>query len=292
MHALWSASLEGWMRLSWIRLESAQFVWIQNSAIHAVNWRLVWITVVAFVAGMMNAVAGGGSLLSFPAMLGIGLGPIEANATNTLALWPGQFASIAGYWGEIRKLKSMAVWMGLAGLSGGAIGATLLLRTPAGIFMKLVPWLLLTAALIFAFSGPWQRHFQQRKQAHSVTAHPSDHAFGMVFLTMLICFYIGYFGAGAGFLLIAMMTLFGLEDLHQMNALKVVATTMANGVACLLFILGGKVVWQYCLAAMITCAMGGYVASRSAKRLNPRMLRSMVVVLGFVLAAYFFWKSY
>jgi hypothetical protein len=114
----------------------------------------------------------------------------------------------------------------------------------------------------------------------------------LVWCTAIICFYIGYFGAGAGFLLISLLSLFGFEDLGQMNAMKVVATTMANGVACILFAVSGKVEWHFCLAAMVTCAVGGFASAHFSKRLNQRFLRGLVVFIGLAMAAYFFWRNY
>lgn len=274
---LWTASLNGWRMHNWIV---------------GVDWRLPWIAVAAFIAGALNAVAGGGSFLSFPALLAVGIGPIQANATNTVALWPGQLMSIAGYWNEVRKYPRLAVLMGIAGLVGGSVGAVVLLNTPATTFMRLVPWLLLIAALIFAFSGPVTRRLQRRALVRSHhDAQPRGY-WPLIMMTAVVCFYIGYFGAGAGFLIISLLSLFGFDDLNKMNAMKVVSTTMANGVACLLFIFSGKVEWRYCLAAMLTCAAGGYWSSRAAQKLNPKLLRAAVVVIGFAMAGFFFWKSY
>jgi len=270
-----------------------------------IDWRLPWLMFAAFVGGALNAVAGGGSFLVFPAMLGIGLGPIQANATNTLAMWPGQLTSIAGYRAEVRRNLRLAVRMGLAGFVGGAGGAVVLLNTPASTFLKLVPWLLLVAALIFAFSGPVTKRLKRLVGTHpsqkdrdlarvghpEVVGPPRGHWL-LVVLTAVICFYIGYFGAGAGFLLISLLSLFGFEDLSQMNAMKVVATTMANGVACILFAFSGKVEWHFCLAAMVTCAMGGFLAANVSQRLNQRFLRGLVVTIGLGMAAYFFWRNY
>ncbi len=123
----------------------------------AIDWRLVWLVVAAFLAGVLNAVAGGGSFLSFPAMLGVGIPPVQANATNTVAIWPGQLTSIAAYWPDIRKNMNSAWMLGLAGLLGGTAGALVLLNTPQKTFMRLVPWLLLGAASTFAVSGPVSR---------------------------------------------------------------------------------------------------------------------------------------
>jgi uncharacterized protein len=257
------------------------------------DWRLPWLMLASFLGGSLNAVAGGGSFLSFPAMLGVGLGPIQANATNTVALWPGQLTSIAGYLGEVKKHLRLATVMGAAGLVGGVAGALVLLNTPAKTFLQLVPWLLLVSALIFALSRPltqWLKRLAHARDPERIEKPKSVWPLAMA--TVVVCFYVGYFGAGAGFLLISLLSLFGFEDLNEMNALKVVATTMANGIACLLFAFSGKVEWHYCLAAMVTCALGGYLSARISQRLNPRFLRGLVVFVGFGMAAYFFWRTH
>jgi uncharacterized membrane protein YfcA len=260
------------------------------------DWRLPWVIVASFLAGALNAVAGGGSFLSFPAMLSIGLGPIQANATNTVALWPGQLTSIAGYRDEVRKHRGLAVWMAAAGLVGGSVGAIILLHTPAKTFLNLVPWLLLFAALTFAVSGPVMKQIERRRGARIVDPESETgrkrNYWPLALATMVVCFYIGYFGAGAGFLIISLLSVFGFQDLNEMNAMKVVSTTMANGMACILFAFSGKVEWRYCLAAMVTCAVGGYLAARLAQRLSPAFLRALVVAIGLGMAAYFFWKNH
>jgi uncharacterized membrane protein YfcA len=257
------------------------------------DWRLPWLMFCSFAGGALNAVAGGGSFLTFPAMLAVGLGPIQANATNTVAMWPGQLTSIAGYRDEVKRNRRLAWRMGAAGLVGGALGAMVLLNTPAMTFLHLVPWLLLTAALIFALSGPVTKRLQAMAGKHtSAAGEMPKGSWLLVWCTAIICFYIGYFGAGAGFLLISLLSLFGFEDLGQMNAMKVVATTMANGVACILFAVSGKVEWHFCLAAMVTCAVGGFASAHFSKRLNQRFLRGLVVFIGLAMAAYFFWRNY
>jgi len=268
----------------------------------SIDWRLPWLIVATFLGGALNAVAGGGSFLTFPAMLAVGLGPIQANATNTVAMWPGQLTSIAGYRDEVRKHKRLAVKMALAGLVGGSVGAIILLNTPATTFIQLVPWLLLFAAVVFAVSDPVMKYLQRRAQtratARGVVAVESAEVkaernyWPLIVATVLICFYIGYFGAGAGFLIISLLSVFGFQDLNEMNAMKVVSTTMANGMACILFAFSGKVEWRFCLAAMVTCAIGGYLSARISQRLDPRLLRAMVVVIGLGMAGYFFWINH
>lgn len=254
------------------------------------DWHWIWLAVAAFLAGVLNAVAGGGSFLSFPALLGMNILPVQANATNTVALWPGQLTSIAAYRDDIRKNIRLVWPMGLAGLLGGTAGAVVLLHTPQRTFLHLVPWLLLVAALIFAASGPVSRWLQRRKGG-TAGGTGKIRLVPIFFSTIAVCFYIGYFGAGAGFLIITMLSLFGCEDLHEINALKVVSTTMANGIAFILFVVNGQVVWRYCLLAMVTCAIGGYSSARFAKMVPQKVLRGLVVAIGLSMAAWFFWKQ-
>jgi hypothetical protein len=256
------------------------------------GWRWLWLTVAAFLAGVLNAVAGGGSFLSFPAMLGMKMQPIQANATNTVAVWPGQITSVAAYWDGIRKNRRLAVLMGVAGFVGGTAGALVLLNTPQMTFLHMVPWLLLTAASLFAISGPVTRWLARRALVRSQGQPARRKRLAPVLLTVTgVCFYIGYFGAGAGFVLITVLSLFGFEDLHEINALKVAATTPANGIACIIFAVSGQVVWRYCLLAMVSCAIGGYASARLARRIPQAVLRALVVAIGLGMAAWFFWRQ-
>ncbi|HSZ17554.1 MAG TPA: sulfite exporter TauE/SafE family protein [Terracidiphilus sp.] len=255
----------------------------------SIDWHWVWLMVAAFLGGLLNAVAGGGSFLLFPAMLGMKMLPIQANASNTVALWPGQLTSIAAYRKDIGKNLRLALIMGLAGFLGGTVGAVVLLNTPQKTFLQLVPWLLLVAASIFAVSGPVSRWLERRKGAATQTRGRRNLP---VFLcTIVVCFYIGYFGAGAGFLIITLLSVFGYQDLNEINALKVVATTTANGIAFVLFVVNGQVVWRYCLLAMVTCAVGGYTSASLARRVPQQVLRGIVVLIGLGMAAWFFWKQ-
>jgi uncharacterized protein len=260
-----------------------------SGLVSSINWNWVWLIVAAFLAGILNAVAGGGSFLSFPAILGMNVLPVQANATNTVALWPGQLTSVAAYWPDVRKNVSSAILMGAAGLLGGTTGALVLLNTPQRTFMRLVPWLLLTAAIFFALSGPVSRWLERRKGR--IPAVPEPKRLPLFFATLAVSFYVGYFGAGAGFLFMTMLALFGYQDIHVINALKVVANTLANGVAFVIFVVDNQVVWRYCLLAMIVCAIGGYTSASLARKIPQKVLRSMVVVIGLSMAAWFFYKQ-
>jgi uncharacterized protein len=249
----------------------------------------VWLVIASFLAGALNAMAGGGSFLSFPALLGVGVLPIQANATNTVALWPGQFTSIAAYWQDLKANVRLVLPVVSAALLGGVVGAVVLLHTGQATFMALVPWLLLMASGLFAASGPVSR-WLQRNRVSAEASRPS--LIPLWFGVVLVCFYIGYFGAGAGFLLMSVLSIFGIQNFNQVNALKVIATTTANGIAVVTFIVEKQILWKYCLLMMIAAAVGGYLGAHYSRRMNPKYMRMLVVVIGLSMAAYFFWKQY
>ena len=263
--------------------------------LHYVDWHWVWLVIATFLAGVLNAVAGGGSFLSFPALLSMKILPVQANATNTVAIWPGQLTSVAAYWPDVRQNVKSALLMGLAGLVGGTCGAVVLLNTPQMTFLHLVPWLLLGAASIFAISGPvsrWLERLKRVRHERAVAGQAHEPRRVPLFLaTVVVSFYVGYFGAGAGFVFMTLLALHGYEDIHVINALKVVANLLANGIAFIIFIADGQVVWRYCLAAMIAAAIGGYASASLARRVPQPVLRGLVVAIGLGMAAWFFWKN-
>jgi len=262
-----------------------------------INWRWVWLVVATFLAGVLNAVAGGGSFLSFPALLSMKILPVQANTTNTVAIWPGQLTSVAAYWPDVRKNARTAVLLGLAGLIGGTAGAIVLLNTPQMTFLHLVQWLLLVAASIFAVSGPVSRRLERLKRARHERAaagqagEPRPRRMALFLSAIVVSFYVGYFGAGAGFVFMTLLGLYGYEDIHAINALKVVANLLANGIAFVIFIVDGQVVWRYCVPALLAAALGGYVSARLARRVPQPVLRALVVVIGLGMAAWFFWRQ-
>jgi uncharacterized membrane protein YfcA len=246
-----------------------------------------WLVAASFIAGVMNAMAGGGSFISFPAMLAIGVLPIQANATNTVALWPGQLTSVWALRTDLRRDLLAVVCS--ASVIGGIAGAEVLLHTRQITFMRMVPWLLLTASLLFGISGPVSRWLRRRSAEPHVASSP---AMIPLFLTIIpVTFYIGYFGAGAGFLLMSALALFGVEEMNSLNSLKVLAACLSNFCAVVTFIFGGAIVWHYCLVSMVFAAIGGYVGAQYARRMNPNVLRTIVVVTGCTMAAYFFWRQ-
>jgi uncharacterized protein len=296
------------------RMAQLQFLWASIAELNLwhvsghVSGQWAWLVVAAFLAGVLNAVAGGGSFLSFPALLGMHIPPVQANATNTVAIWPGQLTSIAAYRADVLKNLGAAGLMGLAGLLGGSAGAVVLLNTPQKTFMHLVPWLLLGAALTFAVSGPVSRalarlNAKRARRAAEIAAEvelgerasgkPEGAVHGprrlaLFVAAVVVSFYVGYFGAGAGFLFMTLLALFGYRDLTAINALKVVANLLANGVAFVIFIVDGQVVWRLCLAAMVAAGIGGYFSASLAHRVPQPVLRGLVVAIGLGMAGWFF----
>ena len=256
------------------------------------DWRSIWLVFASFLAGALNAMAGGGSFLSFPALLNVGVLPIQANATNTVALWPGQLTSIAAYRDDLRQNLRLLTPLCIAAALGGLAGAIVLLHTGQATFMHLIPWLLLVAALLFAASAPISAWLRTRATGGPANTPPAEPSLVPLFVGMLfVCFYIGYFGAGAGFLIMSLLALFGMQNINQINALKVCTTTLANGIAVLTFIVGRQIVWRYCLLMTIAAAIGGYLGGRSSRKLNPQFMRVLIVAIGLGMSAYFFWKQ-
>ncbi len=255
--------------------------------------RSLGLAAAALVAGAINAVAGGGSLLSFPALLQAGVLPKQANATNTVALLPGQFTSATAYREELRRHHSMLVPLLLAAFAGGVIGARILMTTRQKQFLHLVPWLLLLATILFAIGPSLQQRFLRAAHPH---AHPTGlRRMARILLPVgifVVCLYIGFFGAGAGLLIMGVLSVAGVESVHEINALKTVITSVSNGVASITFVIYGAVVWHYALLMMLAASVGGYVCARTVRRRQPRWLRALVILMGCIVTTYFFWKVY
>jgi hypothetical protein len=254
---------------------------------HSPAYRYLMLAFAAFLGGFINSIAGGGGFVAFPSLLKSGLLPIQANATTTVALWPGQFTSIAGYREELRRHLSLVVPIVLVALTGGFAGAFTLLHNSQGSFLRLVPYLFLLGSTAFALSGPISRAVKRRTE-HYTGGKEHIHLIPLLIALLCICYYIGYFGAGAGLLTMTALAFCGVERIAEINSLKVVTTTVANGVAVITFIVHGAVVWHDCWYMMIACAIGGYTGARNSRRVSDKVLRPIIIVFGFALAAYFF----
>ena len=247
----------------------------------------LFLAAATFLGGLINSIAGGGGFLVFPTLLQMGLLPIQANATGTVALWPGQFTSIAGYREDLRKNLRLVIPVSLVAAVGGFLGAWTLLHNSQDSFLRLVPYLFLLGSTSFAVSGPISRRIRARAAAHE---GQKERVFLLPLLGLLFCitYYIGYFGAGAGLLTMTALALCGIERIAEINALKTVITTVANLVAVLMFIANRAVDWRVCWFMMIACAIGGYVGARNSRRISDRILRPIIITLGFAIAFWFF----
>jgi len=236
---------------------------------------------VSFVAAAINAVAGGGTFLTFPVLMMNGVSSLQANIMSTIALWPGGLASSYGYKNERDMDKKQLYPLLFVGVVGGVCGATLLLLTPERVFSVMVPWLLCIATLIFTF-GNRIILFMRKEGSHNKKRWP-------VYLCMsVIAIYGGYFGAGIGILTLAMLQLMGMSNIHRMNALKTVLTSAINAVTAVIFMFSGKVVWGVAGVMIAGGISGGYVGARLALKVSPQKVRSLVIVIGFAMTAYFF----
>ncbi len=250
----------------------------------ALPWLLLLLA--SAMAGALNGVAGGGSFISFPALLFAGLPPINANATNNTGTWVGYLASLYAY-REDRGVRSQEFWrLVFISLLGGVIGSLLLLKTPQAVFAKLVPYLLLAATALFALN-PWFKKFQNNR----ITRPSKVRMVGLPILQLAIAIYGGFFGGGVGILLLALFGLMGMEDIHEMNALKTVLSTCINGIAMVTFIVSGAVVWPYAILMSAGTLLGGYWGVYYVRKVDPKLVRWFVIAVGLGMTAYFFIRT-
>jgi uncharacterized membrane protein YfcA len=286
-------------------------------------WQILVIFGAAYLAGVMNAVAGGGTLLTFPALIWIGLDPIVANVTSTVALLPGALSSFFGYRKEVSDSRRWIKLFILPSFVGGALGAILLLFTPARFFARLVPFLILFATALFALQEPINKRLRRTsrisvKSADASTDHIVDNQTdqrtatepqerpaenhlspgeasgkwlaGVVALQFLVAIYGGYFGAGVGILMLATLGLIGLTDIHQMNGLKNLLVFSINGIAAASFIVSGHVRWPAALVMAVAAIIGGYSGAYLARRFGRRFARRAVIVIGLLMTLSLFFN--
>ncbi len=245
----------------------------------------------AAVAGGINAVAGGGTLLTFPALLAI-LGPAQgvvANATSTVALFPGSLSAIWGYREDIARYQHWLRLLMAPSLAGGLAGALLLTELSPHTFILAVPWLILTAATLFALQ-PVIGRWMGIGQAHATPA--ASTRLGVFVFQFCVGVYGGYFGAGIGILMLSALAMIGLTDIHAMNGLKSILGSCINGIAVVVFVVQGQVNWWLAALMCVSASLGAYATARVARRLNRNHVRWFVTAIGFVLAAYYFYKTY
>jgi len=237
----------------------------------------------ALLAGALNAVAGGGSFLTFPALIFTGSAPLVANATSTAAVWPAAVAASIGYREEVRQEGPLAVRLGLVSALGGVLGAVGVIGTPQDVFVAVLPFLLLVATLVFTF-GDLLRSRVQRLGAPPFAV--------VALLQLVVAAYGGYFGGGMGLMMLALFSLLGPRHIHAMNALKSVLGVAINATALATFVLAGKVDWPRAALMAAAATAGGYLGARLARQVPARQAKVGVIVLGWAITALFFWRTY
>jgi len=250
------------------------------------------VVAAAFIAGAINSVAGGGTLVTFPALLGIGLTGQQANVTSTLALWPGSLGGFAGHRQDLAGTRQFALRLIPPSVAGALVGAGLMLATPKGLFDHLIPYLILTATLLMAANDRISRYIQK---AHG-HGRSSGWWTGAILFQFLVAIYGGYFGAGIGILMLAALGLLGLSDIHQMNGLKNFLSLSINGMAILAFLAyelafhPGNIAWLTALMMAAGAVTGGLFGSHMAHRVGRQMVRRVVICIGFILTGWYFYK--
>jgi uncharacterized membrane protein YfcA len=243
----------------------------------------------SFLAGAINSVAGGGTLISFPTLIWLGLDSVGANATSTVAIWPGTVGSVWGYRKELRGAEPRFLAMVVPSLAGGLLGAWLLRFTPQALFDRLVPYLILSATLLFMVQEPLQRLLKTADAAR----HRSRGWFvGGLLFQLLVGLYGGYFGAGIGILMLAALSILGLQDIHEMNALKVILGGSVNGIATVYFVWERMVYWPYVLLMAVAAIAGGVGGAGPARRKGRTAVRRVVVAVGLLMALSLFLKAH
>ncbi|MGE0131160.1 MAG: sulfite exporter TauE/SafE family protein [Blastocatellales bacterium] len=243
----------------------------------------------AVMAGMINSVAGGGTLLTFPALVWSGRPEIIANATNAFALVPGAWSSAYGYRKEMLSAPRKFLYLLIPSVFGGVVGAVLLKRTPPATFAAMVPFLVLFATVLFMVQEPIQRWLRSGESAQQeVTA---NWMIGASFYQFLVAVYGGYFGAGIGILMLAVLGIMGLSDIHQMNGLKNIFGSVINGVAAIYFVFAGLIDWPSAALMAAGSIIGGYGAAGIAMKIGQKAVRRIVIVIGFAMTISLLLKS-
>ncbi|WP_114792499.1 sulfite exporter TauE/SafE family protein [Niabella yanshanensis] len=236
------------------------------------------------LAGAMNAIAGGGSFVSFPVLLSTGMPPVTANASNTVALLPGSLAGAWQYRAYAGNLRGISlIKMILLTTIGGGAGALLLLYTPPSKFTIFIPWLLLISSLTFAFGRRLGNYIRKKQQINQATVITGQFLLGI---------YGGYFGGAVGIMMMAVWNIFGMTDIKQINANKNLLVAAANAVAAILFIIAGKIAWYETAILIVATVLGGYAGGYYSKRINAVLLRNIIIVFNFMITAMFFVNTY
>ena len=247
---------------------------------------LVPLFIAGCIAGAINSVAGGGTLISFPALIAFGIPPVPANATNTAAICPGALSGAFAYRHDLPKQGGLLALLLLPSALGGLLGAWVLAITPNWLFARIVPFLVLFATVLFGFRDRLAVRLNFSRQDQESTSL-GGRIWGFCF-QLFVAAYGGYFGAGIGILMLASLGVMGFRDIHRMNAIKTVLSSIINGVALLYFIAKGLIVWHIAILMAAGAILGGYAGARLAKRVDQKYLRIFIVAVGLVVSFWLF----
>ena len=245
------------------------------------------LLIAGFFGGMLNSIAGGGTFITFPALLFAGVPPISANATNTFASCSGYISGAFAFKKELRAHKDELPKYVLISLLGGMTGAWLLLQTPEALFREAIPWLLLFATLLFIFGSRLNRFI--RKFATSHRHAPAIGSLLLLLLLFAVCIYGGFFNAGLGIIILSYLALAGYADINAMNGLKLLTSTCVSLIAIALFIYDGAVAWLEGAIVLLGSLAGGYIAAHVSRRVSQAYIRNLVVLVGVSMTIYFFY---
>ncbi len=250
---------------------------------------LLFLFGAGFLGGVVNAIAGGGSFITFPALLFVGVPPISANATNTFASCSGYMSGAFAFRKDLYAHRAELPRFVLLSLIGGILGAWLLLQTPESLFREAIPWLLLFATLLFIFGGAINRLLKNIASAHR---HVSRLGSLLLMMFLLgVCVYGGFFNAGLGIVILSYLALAGYADINAMNGIKLLVSTFVSLIAIALFIYDGVIAWYEGSVVLVGTLVGGYVAAHLARRLPQRYVRNTVILSSIAITAYFFYVT-
>lgn len=251
---------------------------------------IVIIAIAALAAGAVNSIAGGGTFFSFPALLAVGVPPVVANASNSVSLWPGSLAGAWAFRRELARFSRSLPMLSVVAFVGGIAGGLLLLATSNAAFARLIPWLLLVATVLFAFSGQISALVKKLRPAPAKADERHVGPGGYVF-QLAVSVYGGFFGAGMGILMLAALAIQGFKDVHEINALKNWLSAVIYSVAVGTFVIANAVSWPHTVVMLVTGTAGGYLGAAVARRIPAGLLRYCIIAIGSLLTAYYFFKT-
>ena len=246
-------------------------------------YEVVLLITASFFAGIINSIAGGGSFLTFPALVFAGVPTIAANATSAVAVFPGYLSGALGFAKELKAFpKSKFLLLIFLSISGGVLGSILLLITPEVVFSFIIPWLLGFATLLFAFGNYVSKLAEKTSDTNSFKSNIA---------TLLVCIYGGYFNGGLGIVLLALFSTLGMRDIHLMNGLKNIMSFALSAASVVTFAIAGIVFWKYAIIMMIAATIGGYFGVIVARKLSKSIIRIIIVIIGTIMTFIFFIKT-